>query len=109
MIPGSVNVDEMMTRLLRIVDFFKKRQRLERAEEGKRTKRVLREQDEAYQLSLQIDRLAVFRQKFVLSHSFIRKHLEPKNKWNDDDEMKQKEMRRQNVLKRLPAEPPINV
>ena len=56
MIPGSVNVDEMMTRLLRIVDFFKKRQRLERAEEGKRTKRVLREQDEAYQLSLQIDR-----------------------------------------------------
>ena len=56
MIPGSVNVDEMMTRLLRIVDFFKKRQRLERAEEGKRTKRVFREQDEAYQLSLQIDR-----------------------------------------------------
>ena len=56
MIPGSVNVDEMMTRLLRIVDLFKKRQRLERAEEGKRAKRVLREQDEAHQLSLQIDR-----------------------------------------------------
>ena len=56
MIPGSVNVDEMMTRLLRIVDLFKKRQRLERAEEGKRAKRVLREQDETHQLSLQIDR-----------------------------------------------------
>ena len=58
MIPGSVNVDEMMTRLLRIVEEFKKRQRVEIKEEDDRAERqaVLREQDEAYQLSLQIDR-----------------------------------------------------
>ena len=58
MIPGSVNVDEMMTRLLRIVEEFKKRQRVEIKEEDERAERqaVLREQDEAYQLSLQIDR-----------------------------------------------------
>ena len=43
MIPGSVNVDEMMTRLLRRVDLFKERQRLEIAEE-ERGERVLREQ-----------------------------------------------------------------
>ena len=58
MIPGSVNVDEMMTRLLRIVEEFKKRQRVEIKEEDERAERqaVLRDQDEAYQLSLQIDR-----------------------------------------------------
>ena len=47
MIPGSVNVDEMMTRLLRRVDLFKERQRLEIAEEAReeeRAERVLREQ-----------------------------------------------------------------
>ena len=43
MIPGSVNVDEMMTRLLRRVDLFKERQRLEIAEE-ERAEKVLREQ-----------------------------------------------------------------
>ena len=58
MIPGSVNVDEMMTRLLRIVEEFEKRQHVEIKEEDERAERqaVLREQDEAYQLSLQIDR-----------------------------------------------------
>lgn len=58
MIPGSLNVDEMMTQLLHAVEMFSEQQRIEIAEEDERSARetVKREQDEAYQLSLQADR-----------------------------------------------------
>lgn len=61
MISGSVNVDEMMTRLLHAVEMFSEQQRIEVAEEDERTARetVKREQDEAYQLSLQADRYSI--------------------------------------------------
>lgn len=58
MIPGSLNVDEMMTQLLHAVEMFSEQQRVEIAEEEERSARetVKREQDEAYQLSLEADR-----------------------------------------------------
>lgn len=62
MIPGSLNVDEMMTQLLHAVEMFSEQQRVEIAEEEERMARetVKREQDEAYQLSLQADRYYTF-------------------------------------------------
>lgn len=58
MIPGNLNVDEMMTQLLHAVEMFSEQQRVEVGEEEERSARetVKREQDEAYQLSLQADR-----------------------------------------------------
>ena len=58
MIPGSLNMDEVMTQLLHAVEMFSEQQRVEIAEEDERTARetMKREQDEAYQLSLQADR-----------------------------------------------------
>lgn len=58
MIPGSLNVDEMMTQLLHAAEMFSEQQRVEIAEEDERSARetVKREQDEAYQLSLEADR-----------------------------------------------------
>ena len=57
-IQGSLNVDELMTQLLHAVELFSEQQRVEMAEEDERTAReeVKREQDEAYQLSLEADR-----------------------------------------------------
>lgn len=59
MIPGNLSVDELMTQLLHAVEMFSEQQRVEIGEEEERTARetVKREQDEAYQLSLQADRL----------------------------------------------------
>ncbi len=61
MIPGSLNVDEMMTQLLHAVEMFSEQQRVEIAEEDERAAResVKREQDEAYQLSLEADRYVI--------------------------------------------------
>ena len=56
-IAGSVNVDEMMTRLLKTVEMFSQQQHDEITEEEDREKREMyeREQDEATQLSFQAD------------------------------------------------------
>ena len=57
-IQGSLNVDELMTQLLHATELFSEQQRIEIAEEDERQAReeVKREQDEAYQLSLEADR-----------------------------------------------------
>ena len=57
-VQGNVNVDELMTQLLQTVEMFSQQQRIEMAEEEEREAResVKREQDEAYQASLEADR-----------------------------------------------------
>jgi FAS-associated factor 2 len=134
MIPGSLNVDEMMTQLLHAVEMFSEQQRVEIAEEEERSARetVKREQDEAYQLSLEADRY-VFNsvnlihsptQFFVTCRAkeelkrqgeAVKQRQEEEQRVKQEQEKRlieitqqQKEMLRQEVLKRLPAEPPAD-
>lgn len=67
-VQGSVNVDEMMTQLLHSVEMFSEQQRIDIVEEDEREAReqVKREQDEAYQASLQADRSASFTSPFLI-------------------------------------------
>lgn len=130
MIPGSLNVDEMMTQLLHAVEMFSEQQRVEIAEEEERSARetVKREQDEAYQLSLEADRYVghVHSVFLTLHYSFrcrakeelkrqgeaVKQRQEEEQRVKEEQEKRfieftqqQKEMRRQDVLKRLPDEP----
>jgi FAS-associated factor 2 len=135
MIPGSLNVDEMMTQLLHAVEMFSEQQRVEIAEEEERSARetVKREQDEAYQLSLEADRYVVTFEadsfayivfSFVICRAkeelkrqgeAVKQRQEEEQRVKQEQEKRlieftqqQKEMRRQEVLKRLPAEPPAD-
>ncbi|KAI0210219.1 hypothetical protein LSAT2_005039, partial [Lamellibrachia satsuma] len=58
LIAGNTTLDELMTHLIRAVDLFNQQQIAEIAEEVERNAResVKREQDDAYQLSLAVDR-----------------------------------------------------
>uniref|UniRef100_A0A0P5N633 FAS-associated factor n=1 Tax=Daphnia magna TaxID=35525 RepID=A0A0P5N633_9CRUS len=111
MIPGSLNVDEMMTQLLHAVEMFSEQQRVEIAEEDERSARetVKREQDEAYQLSLEADRA---KEELKRQGEAVKQRQEEEQRVKEEQEKRlieftqqQKEMRRQEVLKRLPAEP----
>nr|CAH0098300.1 unnamed protein product [Daphnia galeata] len=111
MIPGSLNVDEMMTQLLHAVEMFSEQQRVEMAEEEERSARetVKREQDEAYQLSLEADRA---KEELKRQGEAVKQRQEEEQRVKQEQEKRlieftqqQKEMQRQEVLKRLPAEP----
>lgn len=57
--PGNIGVNELLTSLIQAVDVFSEQQRQEIKEEEERTARemIKIEQDQAYQASLEIDRL----------------------------------------------------
>ena len=111
MIPGSLNVDEMMTQLLHAVEMFGEQQRVEIAEEDERAAResVKREQDEAYQLSLQADRA---KEELKRQGEAVKQRQEEEERVRKAQESRlvelaaqQKEQRRLAVRDRLPAEP----
>lgn len=58
---GNVGVSELLTSLIQSVDVFSEQQRLEMREEDERSARELvkREQDEAYEESLETDRYSL--------------------------------------------------
>ena len=111
MVPGSLNVDEMMTQLIQSVEMFSEQQRVEVAEEDERAAResVKREQDEAYQLSLEADRA---KQEAKRQSEADKQRQEEEKRVLDEQArlevefaLRKKEERRLTVKQRLPVEP----
>lgn len=111
MVPGSLNVDEMMTQLIQSVEMFSEQQRVEVAEEDERAAResVKREQDEAYQLSLEADRA---KQEAKRQSEANKQRQEEEKRVLDEQArlevefaLRKKEERRLAVQQRLPPEP----
>ena len=111
MVPGSLNVDEMMTQLIQSVEMFSEQQRVEVAEEEERFARetVKREQDEAYQLSLEADRA---KQEAKRQNEADKQRIEEEKRVLDQQAKlevefaeKKKEERRLAVKENLPPEP----
>jgi len=113
-IQGSLNVDELMTQLLHAVELFSEQQRIEITEEDERQAReeVKREQDEAYQLSLEADRA---KEEIRRQGEAIKQRQEEEQRIKEEQALRiqefalqQKEERRLEVQRRLPPEPSLD-
>nr|XP_022318721.1 FAS-associated factor 1-like [Crassostrea virginica] len=107
MIPGSLSLDELMTRLIHDSESFQQQQRIDIQEEEEREARetIRREQEEAFEESLAADRKKVEEQR-------LQQEMEIKKQEEEERQRKEEEQRKmaiqQSAALQIPDEPPEN-
>lgn len=111
-IHGSVGLEELMTSLIHAVDVFSSQQHNDIREEDEREARetVKREQDQAYEVSLQADRIKEEAKRLqVEEHERQTRAIQVEKEKEQRMQQEQaavKEAQRQSLAERLPPEPP---
>lgn len=107
MIPGSLSLDELMTRLIHDSESFQQQQRIDIQEEEEREARetIRREQEEAFKESLAADRKKVEEQK-------LQQEMEIKKQEEEERQRREEEERKmaiqQSAALQIPDEPEEN-
>ncbi|XP_061167287.1 FAS-associated factor 1-like [Saccostrea echinata] len=105
MIPGSVTLDELMTRLIHDSESFQQQQRIDIQDEEEREARdtIRREQEEAFKESLAADRKKVEEQR-------LQQEMEIKKQEEEERQRREEEERKmaiqQSAALQIPEEPP---
>nr|XP_037287616.1 FAS-associated factor 1-like isoform X2 [Rhipicephalus microplus] len=114
LIPGSVELDDLMTRLMQVVEVFSSEMASESKEEEEREARdkVRREQDAAYQASLEADQ-EKDKQRQRLEQAQLEKETEEERQraLQRDEKLHQEELQKallESLAALVPAEPPEN-